>query len=88
MSTTATETYRDEYGMDMPDAQYATVNVLSRVAGAMLVDGAAQSHRGSIAGYSEPGNHFVTYEQKGTWVIVRVGERAVPSIVQSDGTVF
>lgn len=94
-ATTTPETHRDEYGFEMTDPQYATVNVLSRVAHSMLVDYSieaarpAQGHEPPLsAGYTEPGPYTVTFEKSGSWVIVRTGGRGVPSIVRSDGTVF
>ncbi len=89
-ATTTSENYREEFGFDMSDAQYATVNVLSRVAGAMTVsdDIIEQSHSGRIAGYDEPGNYTVTYEKNGSWVMVRVGANAIVTVVRADGTVF
>lgn len=97
-ATTTSETHREEFGFDMTDAQYATVNVLSRVAGSMVIEGTGdventirrtQAHEPpASAGYFEPGPYLTTFEKNGSWVIVRTGGRAVPSIVRSDGTVF
>jgi hypothetical protein len=90
MSTETTQdNYRDEYGFDMTDEQYQTVNMITRTATAMIVDdGSRQSHSGAQARYSEPDQHYVTYEKSDSWVIVRVGARAINTIVRSDGTAF
>lgn len=86
---TEQDNYRDEYGFAMTDRQYQTVNVITRTAAAMIVDdGSRQSHSAVIAHYPEPGQHYVTYEQSDSWVVIRVGASAIVSIVRSDGTAF